>query len=144
MSSSSRSGRRAVTHWRVLGRFDRDRLSLVELTLETGRTHQIRVHLSEMNLPIVGDPVYGSPRSAAALEDPVVRGWIQALGRQALHARVLGFIHPATSTWNSRALRRRICRRYLNTCKRSTGTGRGRAQRIAGPTFHLSYSVFSV
>jgi len=99
MSSSSRSGRRAVTHWRVLGRYDRDRLSLVELTLETGRTHQIRVHFSEMNLPIVGDPVYGSPRSAAALEDPVLRGRVQALGRQALHARLLGFIHPVSNEY---------------------------------------------
>jgi 23S rRNA pseudouridine1911/1915/1917 synthase len=97
MSSSSRSGRRAVTHWRVLARFDRDRLSLVELTLETGRTHQIRVHFSEMDLPIAGDPVYGSPKRAAALEDPVLRRRIQELNRQALHARVLGFIHPVSN-----------------------------------------------
>ena len=56
MSGRSRSGRRAVTHWRVLRRYDSDRLTLVELRLETGRTHQIRVHFSEMNFPIVGDP----------------------------------------------------------------------------------------
>ena len=99
MSSSSRSGRRAVTHWRVLARFDRDRLSLVELTLETGRTHQIRVHFSEMDLPIAGDPVYGSPKRAAALEDPVLRRRIQELNRQALHARVLGFIHPVSNEY---------------------------------------------
>jgi 23S rRNA pseudouridine1911/1915/1917 synthase len=99
MSGSSRSGRRAVTHWRVLGRFDRDRLSLVELTLETGRTHQIRVHFSEMDLPIAGDPVYGSPKRAAALEDPVLRRRIQELNRQALHARVLGFIHPVSNEY---------------------------------------------
>ncbi|NIQ95064.1 MAG: RNA pseudouridine synthase, partial [Desulfuromonadales bacterium] len=51
-------GRRAVTRWQVLRRYDRDSLSLIELTLETGRTHQIRVHFSEMNHPVLGDPVY--------------------------------------------------------------------------------------
>jgi 23S rRNA pseudouridine1911/1915/1917 synthase len=96
---SGGSGRRAVTHWRVLRRFDRDRLTLVELTLETGRTHQIRVHLSEMNLPVVGDPVYGNPGRAQALADPQVRRRVQSLHRQALHARVLGFVHPATGDY---------------------------------------------
>ena len=99
MSGSSRSGRRAVTHWRVLSRFDRDRLTLVELTLETGRTHQIRVHFSEMNLPIAGDPVYGSPRRAAGLPDPELGRRIRELNRQALHARLLGFIHPVSNEY---------------------------------------------
>ncbi len=92
---SGGTGRRAVTHWRVLRRFDRDRLTLVELTLETGRTHQIRVHLSEMSHPVVGDPVYGNPGRTKTLTDPQVRKRVQHLHRQALHARVLGFIHPA-------------------------------------------------
>jgi 23S rRNA pseudouridine1911/1915/1917 synthase len=96
---SAGAGRRAVTHWRILRRFDRDRLTMVELTLETGRTHQIRVHLSEMNHPVVGDPVYGNPGRANALTDPQVRKRIQHLHRQALHARVLGFIHPATGDY---------------------------------------------
>lgn len=99
MSSSTRAGRHAVTHWRVLSRFDRDRLTLVELTLETGRTHQIRVHFSEMNLPIAGDPVYGSPKRAATLPDPELRRRIQELNRQALHARLLGFIHPVSNEY---------------------------------------------
>jgi 23S rRNA pseudouridine1911/1915/1917 synthase len=99
MSSAARAGRRAVTHWRVLRRYDRDRLTLVELTLETGRTHQIRVHFSELNLPIVGDPVYGGSGRARSLSDPELRRRVQQLRRQALHARILGFIHPATGAY---------------------------------------------
>lgn len=99
MSGKTRAGRRAVTHWRVLRRFDSDRLSLVELTLETGRTHQIRVHFSEMNHPVVGDPVYGSGGRAQTVPDPELRRQLLALHRQALHARLLGFIHPATGSY---------------------------------------------
>jgi 23S rRNA pseudouridine1911/1915/1917 synthase len=99
MSGKTRSGRRAVTHWRVLRRFDRDRLTLVELSLETGRTHQIRVHFSEMNHPVVGDPVYGSSGRAQAQDDPDLRQRLLSLHRQALHARVLGFLHPASGTY---------------------------------------------
>lgn len=99
MSGKARSGRRAVTHWRVIRRYDQDRLTLVALTLETGRTHQLRVHFSEMNFPMVGDPVYGSPGRTNALSDPALRKRIQSLHRQALHARQLGFIHPATGDY---------------------------------------------
>ncbi len=96
MSSTTRNGRHAVTHWKVLQRFDSDRLTLVELNLETGRTHQIRVHLSEMNHPVVGDPVYGSTKRSNQLPDTTLRAMIQGLSRQFLHARLLGFEHPAT------------------------------------------------
>ncbi len=96
MSGRARSARHAVTHWRVLKRFDRDRLTLLELNLETGRTHQIRVHFAEMNLPIVGDPVYSSAGRINALNDVELRKLVQRLQRQALHARVLGFVHPAS------------------------------------------------
>jgi 23S rRNA pseudouridine1911/1915/1917 synthase len=96
MSSQSRMGRRAVTHWQVLRRYEQDRLTLVELTLETGRTHQIRVHFSELGLPIVSDPVYGSAGRTRALADSELRQRVQQLHRQALHARLLGFIHPQT------------------------------------------------
>lgn len=99
MSGKTRAGRRAVTHWRVLRRYDKDRLSLVELTLETGRTHQIRVHFSEMNQPLVGDPVYGSTGRAQAVPDPDLRRQLLSLRRQALHARLLGFIHPASGAY---------------------------------------------
>jgi 23S rRNA pseudouridine1911/1915/1917 synthase len=78
-------GRRAVTHWRVERRFARH--SLLRVFLETGRTHQIRVHLASIGLPVAGDPVYGVGRRAAALP---------GLRRQALHAAVLGFQHPCS------------------------------------------------
>jgi 23S rRNA pseudouridine1911/1915/1917 synthase len=99
MSSRSGRGRRAVTRWQVLKRFDRDRLTLLELTLETGRTHQIRVHFADMNLALVGDPVYGSASRTNALHDLELRRLVQCLGRQALHARLLGFVHPATGEY---------------------------------------------
>jgi 23S rRNA pseudouridine1911/1915/1917 synthase len=96
MSSAARSGRHAVTHWRVVQRFDRDRLTLLELRLETGRTHQIRVHLSEMHWPVVGDPVYGTPGRLRDMGDTALRALLQRLERQFLHARLLGFVHPHT------------------------------------------------
>lgn len=99
MSGRTRAGRRAVTHWKVLRRFDLDRMSFLELSLETGRTHQIRVHFSEMNLPIVGDPVYGNASKANALTDLELRRRVHKLGRQALHARLLGFIHPVSGEY---------------------------------------------
>jgi 23S rRNA pseudouridine1911/1915/1917 synthase len=99
MSSAGRTGRRAVTHWRVLQRFEQDRLTLVELTLETGRTHQIRVHFAEMQRPVVGDPVYGGAGRTKSLSDPELRNLVNRLDRQALHARLLGFIHPESGTY---------------------------------------------
>lgn len=100
MSGTTRSGRRAVTHWRVVRRYEEHRLTLLELTLETGRTHQIRVHLSEeMKLPIVGDPVYGNPGRIATITNMELRRRLQQLKRQALHARLLGFIHPVTGLY---------------------------------------------
>jgi len=85
------TGKRAVTSVRVVERLGA-LATLVECRLETGRTHQIRVHLSECSkTPILGDPVYGQvPR------DPRLRKLAERLGRQALHAVVLGFVHPAT------------------------------------------------
>jgi 23S rRNA pseudouridine1911/1915/1917 synthase len=64
---------------------------VVRATLETGRTHQVRVHLAEHGAPLLGDPVYGR-----APKDPTLRRLARALGRQALHAAVLGFAHPVT------------------------------------------------
>jgi len=88
------SARRAVTGWRVLERFG-DRASLLEVALETGRTHQIRVHLSEGGHPLLADAVYGGRRREARLPagDPVRRA-AEALGRQGLHAWRLAFDHP--------------------------------------------------
>lgn len=98
MSTGSRSGRRAVTHWKVLQAWEEDRVSLVELSLETGRTHQIRVHLADLQHAVVGDPVYGGNRSKT-LKDPELRRLVEGLGRQALHARLLGFLHPRSGEY---------------------------------------------
>lgn len=86
----SARGRHAVSHMRMLEAFDA--AALVECRLETGRTHQIRVHLAYLGHPLVGDPVYGPRRRMpqAAHGAEVANG----LGRQALHAASLGFRHP--------------------------------------------------
>ncbi|KAB0664527.1 RluA family pseudouridine synthase [Oryzomonas japonica] len=94
LSGKAKSGRHAVTRWRVKERYAR--VSLVELRLETGRTHQIRVHLSEAGFPLLGDPLYPDGGRFNNLADTQLRKLITALGRQALHAHTLGFIHPVT------------------------------------------------
>lgn len=82
-------GKRAVTHVRVLERLHG--ASYIECKLETGRTHQIRMHLSEAGHPLLADALYGrSPR------DPTLLEAAKLIGRQALHARLLGFRHPHT------------------------------------------------
>jgi 23S rRNA pseudouridine1911/1915/1917 synthase len=94
MSTAARIHRQAITHWRVLRRYEEDRLSLVDLHLETGRTHQIRVHLAEAKCPVVGDPVYGSTNRTKMISDLNLRQMIAHLDRQFLHAWQLGFDHP--------------------------------------------------
>jgi 23S rRNA pseudouridine1911/1915/1917 synthase len=87
-------GKRAVTHVQVLAHYGAKAraISHVVCRLETGRTHQIRVHLAEVaKTPILGDPVYGNAPSDLGL-----RRLGDGLGRQALHARLLGFVHPKT------------------------------------------------
>jgi len=91
MSTTSRRGKAALTHWKVLERFGR--FTLLEAKIETGRTHQIRVHLSAKGHPVVGDTVYGG--SKRAVEAPA-RAELKKLNRQALHAGRLSFIHPVT------------------------------------------------
>ncbi len=103
MTTEVKAGKKAITRFRCLEKFGtRDRApfaSLIEARLETGRTHQVRVHLTALNHSILGDPLYGVPSSNQpkwkALPNPV-RDLVSALPGQALHARVLGFKHPVT------------------------------------------------
>lgn len=85
MAVNLKNGRRAVTYFKVLERFEN--ATFIEVTLETGRTHQIRVHMSYIGYPVLGDAVYGKKDTAFGLEG------------QALHARILGFIHPSTNEY---------------------------------------------
>lgn len=78
-------GKHAVTHFQVMGHLGID-YTLVQCRLETGRTHQIRVHMNYINYPLVGDPKYGPKKT-------------MDIGGQALHAGVLGFIHPRTNEY---------------------------------------------
>jgi 23S rRNA pseudouridine1911/1915/1917 synthase len=93
------SGRPALTRYRVIERFARPApLTLVEATLGTGRTHQIRVHLAHLGAPVVGDRTYR--RRGTVPPDPELAALVGGLGGQALHAAVLGFTHPATGAWH--------------------------------------------
>lgn len=93
----SHSGKPAVTHYRVLERFRGH--THIRVQLETGRTHQIRVHMAHIRYPLLGDPLYGErlrlPKGATAELIEALRGF----KRQALHARKLGVIHPATGEY---------------------------------------------
>ena len=88
-------GKHSITHYKVL-REHPSGLAWIELRLETGRTHQIRVHLSETGHPIVGDETYGGMKRAKNLKSVVLRDMILNMKRFALHATELGFTHPVT------------------------------------------------
>ena len=92
-----RGGRMAVTHWAVAERFGI--ATRLDVRLETGRTHQIRVHLAHVHMPVIGDPVYGGRRKALS-PDPSQRSLagalLEILRRQALHASRLELAHPVT------------------------------------------------
>ncbi|MEE1313062.1 MAG: RluA family pseudouridine synthase [Lachnospiraceae bacterium] len=86
MAVNDKNGKRAVTHYKVLERLQ-NQYTYIECSLETGRTHQIRVHMSHIHHPLVGDEVYGPKKSPFSLQG------------QCLHAKVLGFIHPTTKQY---------------------------------------------
>ena len=85
MTVTEKNSRNAVTHFRVLTRYGE--FTHLRLQLETGRTHQIRVHMAHLGHPVAGDPVYGPSKVIKALEG------------QCLHARVIGFVHPRTGEY---------------------------------------------
>lgn len=93
-------GRTATTHYKVIKTLANGAFSLVECKLETGRTHQIRVHFAHIGNPLVGDPVYGQSTSSRLLNNPYkslpeqTRAALSAFKRQALHARELHLVHP--------------------------------------------------
>lgn len=105
MSMNVTQGKKAISHFRLLQAFEHPTkanthlASLIEAKLETGRTHQVRVHLTGLGSSVLGDPVYGTPSSQnfkwLALPQEI-RSMVHTLPGQALHARVLGFTHPIT------------------------------------------------
>ncbi len=94
MHGSTPNGRLAVTQWKELEVFPG--ASLLELNLLTGRTHQIRVHLSEAGRPVVGDKLYGTKKRLKTIPDMAVRAALIDIKRQALHAHKLAVEHPTT------------------------------------------------
>jgi len=87
-----KTGRKAITDWRVVETWPG--AARIQAELHTGRTHQVRVHMTALGLPLLADQVYGKPP-----REPRLREIAEAMGRQALHARLLGFRHPATNEW---------------------------------------------
>jgi 23S rRNA pseudouridine1911/1915/1917 synthase len=98
----TKGGREAVTHYQVLATFGRGGepiASLLECLLETGRTHQVRVHLASIGTPLIGDPVYGTGFKSKLRKLPLAaQDKLASFKRQALHAAALTFVHPLTGT----------------------------------------------
>ncbi|HKJ66485.1 MAG TPA: RluA family pseudouridine synthase [bacterium] len=99
--ATSPSGKRAVTHYEILE--DHEIVTFIRLRIETGRTHQIRVHLKSIGYPVVGDPVYNGRTKRLKMLSVADREWgakiLEIMKRQALHAYRIGFHHPWTGKW---------------------------------------------
>jgi 23S rRNA pseudouridine1911/1915/1917 synthase len=97
----SNKGKMAITKWKILDMYP-PLATLIECKLETGRTHQIRVHFSDLGHSIIGDPLYGKPLSQKRMVDKIHKHKIASASlfeRQALHATKLSFIHPITKQY---------------------------------------------
>lgn len=94
ISSRTQKARMAVTHWKAIERFQH--FTYVALQPKTGRTHQLRVHLSEFNFPIVGDPTYGRKKPKSSLVPETVQDNLKHITHTLLHAQSLEFTHPRT------------------------------------------------
>lgn len=92
MSTKSKRGKDALTLWKARERYGV--ATLLEVEIKTGRTHQIRVHLSDRGYPVIGDQVYGNSAKINTVKDPLLKAKIKEFNRQALHAAQLSFIHP--------------------------------------------------
>ncbi len=90
-------GKPAVTHYRIAHRFKH--YTQLQVNLETGRTHQIRVHMAHRKWPLIGDPVYGGRQRVPAGASELLMSTLRAFPRQALHAQALEFEHPASGDW---------------------------------------------
>ena len=95
MSTNTKRGKAALTFWQVRERYGV--ATLLDVEIKTGRTHQIRVHLSDLRYPIIGDAVYGGAANRINnIANPALKAQIKAFSRQALHAAYLSFVHPLT------------------------------------------------
>ena len=132
------AGRHAVTRYEVLETYGGEGkakpiASLLELALETGRTHQIRVHLAHVGHPLLGDMTYGAGFKASARKLAAeAQAALEALGRQALHAGVLAFVHPVTG--KRLRFRKPDARRHGPACRRARGRTRRRARSASAAT----------
>jgi len=90
-----KNGRPAMTHYRIIKKYRHH--TLLQVNLETGRTHQIRVHMTWCHYPIIGDPVYGTKKQLVKGMDPKLANIVTSFPRQALHARAIQLLHPLSN-----------------------------------------------